>query len=143
MMLPNHVLLHSGVIYPSERDPGQLFIALAELKQGSLVNGERLQVRLRATGHDQLYQQQIEQLDIGDMVKLEPSIPYMQALEEMLSVDGLLLLQADNCNYQIPAKAYEYIRAQKPVLALTPRDGDTGLLLLDAGVADIAALDDK
>jgi predicted type IV restriction endonuclease len=60
-----------------------------------------------------------------------------------LSVDGLLLLQADNCNYQIPAKAYEYIRAQKPVLALTPRDGDTGLLLLDAGVADIAPLDDK
>ena len=138
-----HVLLHSGVIYPSERDPGQLFIALAELKQGSLVNGERLQVRLRATGHDQLYQQQIEKLDIADMVKLAPSIPYMQALEEMLSVDGLLLLQADNCNYQIPAKAYEYIRAQKPVLALTPGGGDTGLLLHDAGVADIAPLDDK
>ena len=138
-----YVLLHSGVIYPFERDPGQLFIALVELKQGSGVNGERLQVRLRATGHDQLYQQQIEQLDIADMVKLEPSIPYMQALEEMLSVDGLLLLQADNCNYQIPAKAYEYIRAQKPVLALTPRDGDTGQLLVAAGVADIAPLDDK
>ena len=42
--------------------------------------------------------------DIADLVKLEPPIPYTQALEEMLGVDGLLLLQADNCNYQIPPK---------------------------------------
>ena len=46
------------------------------------------------------------------------------------SVDGLMLLQADNCNYQIPAKAYEYIRSGKPVLALTPQEGEVH------GVAD-------
>ena len=137
------VVLHSGLIYPDERDPSQLFSALSELKQEGAVNIENLRLRLRATGNDKLYQQQIDQLNIADMVKLEPSISYLSALEEMLSVDGLLLLQADNCNYQIPAKAYEYIRAQKPILALTPAAGDTGQLLAKAGVAEISPLDDK
>lgn len=137
-----YILLHSGVIYPYERDPSQLFAALSELKEeGHSI--EQLQLRLRATGNEELYQQQIDQLDIAELVKLEPPIPYKQALEEMLGVDGLLLLQADNCNYQIPAKAYEYIRARKPVLALTPVEGDTGQLLAAAGVADICPLDDK
>ena len=45
--------------------------------------------------------------------------------------------------HQIPAKAYEYIRTGKPVLALTPAEGDTGSLLAEAGVADICPLEDK
>ena len=52
-------------------------------------------------------------------------------------------LQANNCDYQIPAKAYEYIRAQKPVLALTSITGDTGKLLLAAGISCITPLNDK
>jgi hypothetical protein len=137
------VVLHSGLIYPDERDPSQLFSALSELKQEGAPTIEHLLLRLRATGNDKLYQQQIDQLNIADLVKLEPPVSYLPALEEMLGVDGLLLLQADNCNYQIPAKAYEYIRAQKPVLALTPASGDTGQLLAKVGVADISPLDDK
>jgi hypothetical protein len=137
------VVLHSGLIYPDERDPSQLFSALFELRREGKLNIENLELRLRATGNDKLYQSQIEQLNIADIVTLEPPISYLDALEEMLRVDGLLLLQADNCNYQIPAKAYEYIRAQKPVLALTPPAGDTGRLLAKAGVADISPLDDK
>jgi hypothetical protein len=138
-----YVVLHSGVIYPDERDPSQLFSALSELKREGGRNIENLQLRLRATGNDEMYQAQIDRLNIADIVKLEPPISYLHALEEMLSVDGLLLLQADNCNYQIPAKAYEYIRVQKPVLALTPATGDTGQLLAKSGVADISPLDDR
>ena len=137
------VILHSGVIYPYERDPSQLFKALSELKRESAAGIGTLCLRLRATGNEDLYQGWIEELDIADLVSLEPPIPYAQALQEMLAVDGLLLLQADNCNYQIPAKAYEYLRAGKPVLALTPEEGDTGRLLARAGVADICPLDDK
>ena len=137
------VLLHSGIIYPSERDPSQLFNALAQLKQSKFIDHTMLQLRLRATGHDQIYQPIIEQLDIGDIVILEPAIPYKQALEEMFDVDALLLLQAANCDFQIPAKAYEYIRVQKPVLGLMPRDGDTGLLLQQIGEMSIAPLDNQ
>ena len=48
-------LLHSGVIYPSERDPRQFFQALAELKaEGNLSTGTFL-LRLRAPGHDKFH----------------------------------------------------------------------------------------
>jgi hypothetical protein len=137
------VLLHSGVIYPSERDPKALFTALAELKLAGLVSRQTLEVRLRATGHDATYAALINTLDIADIVKLAPAISYQGALQEMLNVDGLLLLQAENCNYQIPAKAYEYIYARKPILALTPIEGDTGQLLARLNISCIAPLDNK
>ena len=34
----------------------------------------------------------------------------------MLAADGLLLMQAANRNSQILAKAYEYLRAGRPIL---------------------------
>ena len=138
-----YVLLHSGVIYPSERDPSQLFAAIAQLKKAKLLDANMLIFRLRATGHDHLYQTIIADLDIADKVFLEPAIPYQDALQEMFAVDGLLLLQADNCDFQIPAKAYEYIKVNKPILGLMPRDGDTGLLLQQVGISSIAPLNNQ
>ncbi|GAC18549.1 glycosyltransferase family protein [Paraglaciecola arctica] len=137
------VILHSGVIYPSERDPTDFFNALAELQNEGSISSKDIVIRLRATGHDDLFRKQLAVLKIDQLVQLEPTVPYRQALQEMFDVDGLLLLQAANCNYQIPAKAYEYIRVQKPVLALTPSEGDTGQLLLQAGNTVIAPLDNK
>ena len=60
----------------------------------------------------------------------------------VLEVDGLLILQASNCNQQIPAKLYEYVRARRPVLALTDPVGDTAATLRGAGLTSIARLDD-
>ncbi|MCW8831760.1 MAG: hypothetical protein OQK03_00385 [Colwellia sp.] len=136
-------LLHSGVIYPSERDPSDLFQAIAELKQDKKIKQGNFKLILRAAGHDELFKEKLTSLSIADVVILAPPIPYKEALQEMLSADGLLLLQADNCDYQIPAKAYEYIRAQKPVLALTSMTGDTGKLLKSAGISCITPLNNK
>ena len=135
-------LLHSGVIYPSERDPRHLFQAIQALKENGDISPDNFELRLRATGHDQLFQTALLKHGIDDIVQLAPSIPYKEALSEILSVDALLLLQAGNCDYQIPAKAYEYIKAKKPVLALTSDSGDTGKLLKSAGLSCIAPLND-
>lgn len=139
----NHkiTLLHSGVIYPSERDPRHFFKAIAELIEENEISVDNFEVRLRATGNDNLFAPQLKTLGIDSVVKLLPTVPYKQALSEMFEVDALLLLQAANCDYQIPAKAYEYIRVQKPVLGLTSIAGDTGKLLSRVGIAEIAELD--
>ena len=55
----------------------------------------------------------------------------------------LLLLQGPTCNHQIPAKAYEYLRVGRPILALTSHEGDTAALLQDAGGASITDLMDE
>ncbi|GAA0369651.1 hypothetical protein GCM10009092_37390 [Bowmanella denitrificans] len=135
-------LLHAGTIYPIERDPTLLFQALANLKNQGQIRKEQFKVILRATSHDHQYAPMLEQLKITDLVTLEPAIPYKEALNEMLEVEALLLLQAANCNFQVPAKAYEYIRAQKPILALTDEAGDTADVIKQSQMAIIAPLDD-
>ena len=133
-------LLHSGTIYPSERDPTDFFQALAVLKQQHPEAAAKLKVVLRSTGHDALFAPMLKQAGVADMVALAPALNYVEALDEMLSADALLLLQASNCNYQTPAKAYEYIRAKRPVLALTDKDGDTAALISQSKMAEIAPL---
>lgn len=135
-------LVHSGILYPSERDPRPFFDALAELKRREAVDAARLRVVLRATGHDATHRAEIEKRGIGDVVKLEPQVPYREALKEMLRADGLLLFQASNCNHQVPAKVYEYFRARRPILALTDARGDTAAVLRDAGAGTVVPLDD-
>lgn len=134
-------LLHSGVIYESERDPTQFFDALALLKSRGDPAASRLHIVLRATGNDAAFRSMIEQRQIGDLVSLEPALGYVAALEEMLGVDGLLVLQAANCNSQIPAKLYEYFRAGRPILALTDPAGDTAATVRQSSASIIAPLD--
>ena len=136
------VLLHSGVVYPDERDPRPLFDALGRLKRAGGVAASDFCLRLRASAYDPMLAALASEHDIADLVALEPAIPYEAALREMLEVDGLLILQAANCNQQIPAKLYEYVRAKRPVLALTDPAGDTATTLRAAGLTSIARLDD-
>ena len=136
-------LLHSGVLYPSERDPLAFFSALAELRQTQQISPAMVKIVLRGCGHEEFYTREIKNNQIEDIVKLEPPIPYHRALAETLTADGLLIFQASNCNHQIPAKVYEYLRAKRPILALTDSAGDTASLLEKVGLNDIVSLDSR
>ncbi|HEY6721165.1 MAG TPA: glycosyltransferase [Burkholderiales bacterium] len=137
------VLVHSGIVYPSERDPRPFFAALSELCGNGGVKRGELKVVLRATGSDDYLRTLIARYGIDGIVTLEPALPYRAALAEMLAADGLLLLQAAMCNNQVPAKLYEYLRARRPVLALTDPAGDTAAVLRNAGIDTIARLDSQ
>jgi glycosyltransferase involved in cell wall biosynthesis len=136
-------LLHSGLLYPVERDPTQFFAAIDDLKRTGQLKPTEVQIMFRAPGNEVAYQKQLATADIEDLVKLEPPVPYQQALAEMQSADGLLLFQASNCNQQIPAKLYEYLYCCKPILGLTDPIGDTAALLGETGIDYIAPLDNK
>ena len=136
------VLLHSGVVYPDWRSPARLFEALAAAKAAGRVDAARLRLRLRATAHDDFVLALARRLDVADLVEVAPPLPYADALAEMLRADALLLLKSNDCNDQIPAKAYEYLRARRPVLTLADPAGDTAQLMRRAGLPQIAALED-
>lgn len=135
------VLLHSGIIYPSERDPTNLFEALSRLQRQGVIGSDSLNLILRASHHENYLKSLIDRYGIGTIVSLAPPIPYREALQEMLEADGLLLLQSANCNNQIPAKLYEYLRAQRPILALTDPAGDTAAKLESMEGGIVARLD--
>jgi glycosyltransferase involved in cell wall biosynthesis len=128
-------LLHSGIVYPSERDPTRLFEALGRLRPRGV------RVRFRAAVHDALLRQLAAAHGVAGEVEILPPVPYREALEEMLRADGLVVMQASNCNEQIPAKIYEYFRARRPILGLTDPAGDTAGALRAAGIDAIAPLD--
>lgn len=134
------LLLHSGVIYPSERDPQPLFEALARLRREGTLSAHNFQLLLRATGHDAWLAGLLVRYGIADLVSLAPLLAHHEALREMQGADGLLLLQAANCNAQIPAKLYEYLRCRRPILALTDLAGDSAAKLRLCGIDTIGQL---
>jgi glycosyltransferase involved in cell wall biosynthesis len=122
-------LVHSGVIYSAERDPRPFFIALKRLKDKSFIDCLKFHIILRATGNDNFLTRLAVEYGLEDIIDIAPPLPYVKALGEMLMADGLILLQAANCNSQIPAKLYEYIRAGRPIIGLTDKNGDTASIL--------------
>ncbi|WP_405242492.1 glycosyltransferase [Lentisalinibacter salinarum] len=135
-------LLHSGIVYASERDPTALFAALAQLKEAHPAVFARITIRFRASMAEELLTALARQYDVSSAIELLPSLPYSEALGEMQAADGLLILQAANCNQQIPAKIYEYLRARRPLLVLSDPAGDTVGVARNAGVDNVAPLDD-
>ncbi len=131
------VLLHSGIVYPKERNPTGLFEALSQMLGRGAIDASRFEVRLRAPGNAEYLHGLIDKYDLGQLVTVRDAIPYEEAVGEMLAADGLLILQSDDCNHQIPAKIYEYMRAQKPILALTDPTGDTAGILGQSGAQEL------
>lgn len=130
-------LVHSGTLYPGQdRDPSAFLEAIAALRlRGRLPPA--LQVTFRASGFDDAYRPVIRRLQLEDVVRLAPAVPYHEALREILDADGLLLFQGETSNPAIPAKAYEYLRARRPIFAVLHDTGETAGLLRDLGVGTI------
>ena len=78
---PALTILHSGVLYPSERDPRALFEALRVLKTQGRIDASTLRIVLRASGHDEEHGRAIHAAGIEDLVHLAPPLPYAAALE--------------------------------------------------------------
>ncbi len=132
-------LLHSGSLYPGGRDPSHLLKAVEKLKktQSEFCKAD-LRIIFRGASSDAALEKLMAQHGLDDIVEFKPTVPYQQSIEEMLTVDGLLLLQGEAFNNQIPGKAYEYLRSGKPILALTHQDGATAELLREQGGTYIA-----
>jgi len=100
-------------------------------------------LRFRAPAHDDLLHRLAGETSTSDLIEVLPPIAYGEALVEMMSADALLIMQGANCNEQIPAKLYEYLRARRPLLGLADPKGDTAHALLNAGVRHIGKLEDS
>lgn len=132
--------LHSGIVYPSERDPTQFLLAIRTLIDTGRISAGQLRVRFRASMHEDFLRTLTSKYGLDECIEIFPPISYRDALNEMMCADILLIMQASNCNDQIPAKLYEYVRVGRPILALTDPEGDTASVLRTAGISAIAPL---
>lgn len=119
------LILHSGLIYPKDRNPSTFFEAVKALIDDGKIDRSRLCIRFRAPHHDTEVKEFAAAYGLADVVDVAPPIPYQQAIAEMMGSDLLLVFQGSYFNAQIPAKIYEYLRVQRPVLAVLDPLGDT------------------
>jgi glycosyltransferase involved in cell wall biosynthesis len=86
-----------------------------------------------------------ESLGLGDRLELLPSVPRAQALALQRDSEALLLLipEAEGRGRGVlSGKVFEYLAAERPILAAVPPEGAAARLLDEVGAATIVAPDD-
>lgn len=141
-------ILHAGNINAEFRDPIPLFRALRAAQDRGALDLSRIRLRFIGPGdyaRSDAIATEIERLKLQECVVFEGRIPYDQALQRIVDADLLLLMQAsDDTVGLVPAKLFEYLRAQRPVLALV-REGAAQAVLeeTEGGWAVDPAYQDK
>ncbi len=135
-------LLHSGVIYPGDRDPTAFFKAISDLIRSGDLDRTRLCIRFRAPAHGDEVMTIAKAQGVDDIVDIAPPVPYRDAIAEILAADILLVFQGSTFNAQIPAKIYEYLRAARPILGVVDTSGDTATRLRQFAATAVASITD-
>jgi glycosyltransferase involved in cell wall biosynthesis len=138
-------LVHSGLLKMSERDPRPFLAGLAAAIGSGAIDRGAVEVIFRAPGDEDVHRQLVADAGLTGVVHVLPRIAYAEALREMAESDALLIFQDAGCNHLVPAKLYEYIRARRPVLALTDHRGETADLMRESAagtVLDITSVEE-
>jgi glycosyltransferase involved in cell wall biosynthesis len=86
-----------------------------------------------------------EQLGLGDRLELIPYAPRRRSLELQRDSDALLLLIPEaggRGKGVLSGKVFEYLAAERPILAIVPPEGAAADLLRQTGAAVVVAPDD-
>lgn len=129
---PRFEILHAGLVTREYRDPAPLLEAVARLIGAGVMS--RADVRLVFLGARSYFESTagralVGRLGLEDVLEASPRIPNRDTLGRLRRASCLLILQAsDDTRSLIPAKAFECLRVERPILAITG-DGATADLL--------------
>jgi len=129
------VISYTGSLYMG-RSPRPLFRALRRLINAADLRPEELRVDLLGfcdTADGVRVSDMAAECGLTGCVHVGPPLSRPDALRRMAASDLLLLLQ-ESWSLQVPGKTYEYLRAGRPILALTS-DGALADLLRETGGA--------
>jgi len=130
-------ITHAGNFH-GKRDPKPFFRALAESGLEDIV--VRFAGDVRA--EDRAY---AEALGLGDRIELLGYVSRRRSLELQRDSEALLLLIPDSGGRGkgvLTGKIFEYLAAERPILAVVPPDGAAADLLRETGAGTVVACDD-
>ncbi len=130
-------ITHTGSFF-GKRDPRPFLSALAA--------GDFDDVTARFVGDFRSADREwAEQQGLGDRLELIPYAPRRRSLELQRDSEALLLLIPDaggRGRGVLSGKVFEYLAAERPILAVVPPDGAAAELLRETGAGTVVAPDD-
>jgi glycosyltransferase involved in cell wall biosynthesis len=130
-------ITHTGSFF-GKRDPRPFLSALAESGLDDVV--------ARFVGDFRVSDREwAEQLELGDRLELHPYVPRRESLALQRDSEALLLLIPEaggRGQGVLSGKVFEYLAAERPILAAVPPDGAAADLIRDTGAGIVAAADD-
>ena len=136
-------LLFSGYFFGS-RNPRVFLSALRDLVRQQPQLSSTLRVRFIGRFREQ--DRDLLEGALAEVVTVEGSRPYPEVLQAQRDAHALVLFMqaADGRGSSfVPAKTWEYLAAERPILALVPPDGDAANVLQANGDAAVVAPDDE
>jgi glycosyltransferase involved in cell wall biosynthesis len=130
-------ITHAGSFF-GKRDPRPFLTALKQTGIDDIV--ARFLGDFRASDREWA-----EQLELGDRLELIPYAPRRRSLELQRDSDALLLLIPEaggRGKGVLSGKVFEYLAAERPILAVVPPEGAAAKLIHDANAGVVVAPDD-
>lgn len=126
-------ITHTGSFY-KKRNPINFLKAIKTLVEKNLIQPDRIAVNF--IGSMAVKDPELDRL-LDDplfkkIVHQESWVPHKKAIEYLYQSDVLLLVQPETY-LQIPAKLYEYVAIQKPIIALAEETGAVGNIVRNEG----------
>jgi glycosyltransferase involved in cell wall biosynthesis len=129
-------ITHAGSFF-GKRDPRPFLRALAESDPAVVA---RFVGDFRSTDREFA-----ESLELGDRLELHPYVPRRRSLELQRDSEALLLLIPEaggRGRGVLSGKVFEYLAAERPILAAVPPDGAAAALIRETGAGVVAPPDD-
>ena len=133
---PRLRITHTGSFF-GRRSPRPILDALAGSKADAVL---RFVGDFRAADREYA-----EGLDLGDRLELHPYLPRREVLSIQKDSEALLLLIPESGGRGravLSAKVFEYLAAERPILAAVPPDGAAADLIRETGAGTVVPPDD-
>ena len=85
----------------------------------------------------------IRDLRLEDLVEVHGLVPYQEIQEVMRQSDILFLLSGDDVSYAVPFKFFDYLRANRPMLAVAPKGSMVERLMSEVDCGEYAVFSDE
>ncbi len=134
-------ITHTGLVDASYRSPRGFLEALASLVKSGEIPSDQIRVDFLGGGsylRSPDFRSLIESLHLENIISVVDRVSYSECLQRQARSHVLLLLQCGtDTRTLIPAKAFEYLRIGRPILAIVP-PGACSELFQQVGGAKVA-----
>jgi glycosyltransferase involved in cell wall biosynthesis len=138
-------VVHAGLLHPYYRNPAPVLQAVRECLERRWLPATALFdfVGVGEAAARARLARMAQEMGVQAVVRATERVPYREALARLSAASVLLLLQGgDDTHMLIPAKAFEYLRTGRLIVALTPEASATARLAREFSGSFVAPPDD-